>query len=69
MPKIHIYAAIISDVFKVVILKSSLITVVCKAQVTICNCIESVVAQSHPDIEYIIFDCGSRSLTLQLINS
>jgi glycosyltransferase involved in cell wall biosynthesis len=48
-------------------LKISLITVVYNAQSSIKRCIESVLAQSYKNIEYIIIDGGSTDGTLQII--
>jgi glycosyltransferase involved in cell wall biosynthesis len=49
-------------------LKISVITVVYNAQDTIARCIESVIGQKYPDIEYIVIDGGSTDNTLQIIN-
>jgi len=49
-------------------LKISLITVAYNAQDTIASCIESVISQKYPDVEYIIIDGGSTDNTLQIIN-
>ncbi|MEO8884785.1 MAG: glycosyltransferase family 2 protein [Mucilaginibacter sp.] len=48
-------------------LKISLITVVYNSASTIKRCIESVIAQNYPNIEYIIIDGGSTDGTLQII--
>jgi len=50
-------------------LKISLITVVYNAENTIKRCIESVIEQNHPNIEYIIIDGGSTDGTLQIIDN
>ncbi|MEO3404332.1 glycosyltransferase family 2 protein [Mucilaginibacter sp. CAU 1740] len=49
-------------------MKISLITIVYNAQDTISKCIESLIGQNYPDIEYIIIDGGSTDGTLQIIN-
>jgi glycosyltransferase involved in cell wall biosynthesis len=49
-------------------LKISLITVTLNAEKTIRRCIESVIAQTYPNIEYIIIDGASTDGTLQIIN-
>ncbi|QEC77939.1 glycosyltransferase family 2 protein [Mucilaginibacter ginsenosidivorax] len=49
-------------------MKISVITVVYNAQDTIARCIESVISQKYPDIEYIVIDGGSTDNTLQIIN-
>lgn len=48
-------------------MKISLVTVVYNAQNTIAQCIQSVISQKHPDIEYIVIDGGSTDNTLQII--
>ncbi|HEY9194869.1 MAG TPA: glycosyltransferase family 2 protein, partial [Mucilaginibacter sp.] len=49
-------------------MKVSLITVVYNAANTLARCIDSVISQNHPDIEYIIIDGGSTDGTLQVID-
>jgi glycosyltransferase involved in cell wall biosynthesis len=49
-------------------LRISVITVVYNAEDTIARCIDSVISQKYPDIEYIIIDGGSTDNTLQVIN-
>lgn len=49
-------------------LKLSLVTVVYNAQDSIGQCIESVISQNYPDLEYIIVDGGSTDKTLNVIN-
>jgi glycosyltransferase involved in cell wall biosynthesis len=48
-------------------LKLSLVTIVYNAQDTIRQCIQSVINQNYPDLEYIIIDGGSTDGTLQII--
>ncbi|MBB6110899.1 glycosyltransferase involved in cell wall biosynthesis [Mucilaginibacter lappiensis] len=50
------------------VLKLSLVTVVYNAQDTIKQCIQSVISQNYPNLEYIIIDGGSTDHTLQIIN-
>ena len=49
-------------------MKVSIITVCFNAEKTIARTIESVAAQSYPDIEYIIIDGGSSDATLSIID-
>lgn len=49
-------------------LKLSLVTVVYNAQDTIGQCIESVIGQNYPDLEYIVIDGCSTDNTLSVIN-
>lgn len=49
-------------------LKISIVTVTYNAGSTIRRCIESVIAQNYPNIDYIIIDGGSTDHTLQIIN-
>lgn len=48
-------------------MKISIITVVYNAAQYITDCIESIIKQSYPDIEYIVIDGGSTDHTLQEI--
>ncbi len=50
------------------VLKLSLVTVVYNAQDTIRQCIQSVISQNYPNLEYIIVDGGSTDHTLQIID-
>ena len=50
------------------VLKFSLVTVVYNAQDTIRQCIQSVISQNYPNLEYIIIDGGSTDHTLQVIH-
>ena len=49
-------------------MKVSVITVVFNGAETIEDCIKSVCAQTHADIEHIIVDGGSRDTTLDIVN-
>jgi glycosyltransferase involved in cell wall biosynthesis len=49
-------------------LKISLITVAYNADKTIERCIRSVIAQSYPNIEYIVIDGGSTDKTLEILS-
>lgn len=49
-------------------MKVSIITVVYNGQACIQRCIESVLGQDFPDIEYIIVDGNSKDNTLSIIN-
>ena len=49
--------------------KISIITVSLNSINTIEHTIQSVLGQSHPDVEYIIIDGGSSDGTLEVINS
>jgi len=48
-------------------MKISIITVAYNAAHTIANALESVAAQTHPDIEYIVVDGASTDRTLEII--
>ncbi|AZI25866.1 glycosyltransferase [Pedobacter sp. G11] len=48
-------------------MKISIITVVYNAEQYIKYCIESIINQSYPDIEYIVIDGGSTDRTLEII--
>lgn len=48
-------------------MKVSVITVCLNAAATIRDTIESVLAQTHPDLEYIVVDGGSRDATLDIV--
>lgn len=48
-------------------LKLSLVTIVYNAQDTVGQCIESVISQNYPDLEYIIIDGGSTDNTVEVI--
>jgi len=50
-------------------MKISIITAVYNNEQTIRHCIESVLAQSHPSIEYIVVDGGSTDGTIEIIKS
>ncbi|HRE40198.1 MAG TPA: glycosyltransferase family 2 protein [Ignavibacteria bacterium] len=50
-------------------MKFSIITVVYNAEEYIKDCINSVLSQSHPDIEYIIIDGNSKDRTVEIIKS
>lgn len=48
-------------------MKISIITATYNSQATIADCVQSVLAQTHPDIEYIIIDGQSTDDTLKII--
>jgi glycosyltransferase len=48
-------------------MKVSIVTPVYNGEKTIARCIESVLSQSHPDIEYLIIDGGSTDNTVNII--
>lgn len=48
-------------------MKVSIITVVYNGVETLRDCIESVLGQTHPDLEYIVVDGGSTDGTVQLV--
>jgi len=50
-------------------MKISIITAVYNNEQTIRQCIESVLSQSHPAIEYIVIDGGSTDGTVEIIKS
>ncbi len=50
-------------------MKVSIITVVRNNAATVAGCIESVLGQTHPDIEYIIVDGGSTDGTVEIIRT
>lgn len=50
-------------------MKVSIVTVVYNGSATIADAIRSVVAQSYPDIEYIVIDGASKDATLDIVRS
>jgi len=50
-------------------MKISVITVVYNGERTIRDCIESVVSQTHTDIEYIVVDGASQDATMDIVRS
>lgn len=50
-------------------MKISIITVVYNGEAFLSDCIQSVVSQGYPNIEYIVVDGGSTDATLQIIES
>jgi glycosyltransferase involved in cell wall biosynthesis len=50
-------------------LKISIITVVYNGVRTLADCIESVLGQTYPDLEYLIIDGGSTDGTVELVQS
>ncbi|MBL0016500.1 MAG: glycosyltransferase [Bacteroidetes bacterium] len=50
-------------------MKVSIITVVYNGAATIASAVDSVVAQDHPDIEYIVIDGGSKDNTVDILKS
>ena len=48
-------------------MKISIITVCYNRADTICDTIESILAQTHPDIEYIVIDGASTDNTVEII--
>lgn len=49
-------------------MKISLITVVYNGETFLQECFNSVIAQHHPDVEYLVIDGGSTDKTLSIIN-
>eukprot|EP01012_Entosiphon_sulcatum_P067494 TRINITY_DN97231_c0_g1_i1.p1 TRINITY_DN97231_c0_g1~~TRINITY_DN97231_c0_g1_i1.p1 ORF type:complete len:247 (+),score=13.93 TRINITY_DN97231_c0_g1_i1:195-935(+) len=49
-------------------MKISLITVVYNGETFLQECFNSVIAQTHPDVEYLVIDGGSTDKTLSIIN-
>ncbi|WP_293312000.1 glycosyltransferase family 2 protein [Pedobacter sp. UBA5917] len=49
-------------------MKISLITVVYNGEAFLQECFNSIIAQNHPDIEYLVIDGGSTDKTLDIIN-
>lgn len=50
-------------------MKISIVTVVYNGAATIASAIESVIAQDHPDIEYIVIDGLSKDNTVEIVKS
>ena len=50
-------------------MKISIVTVVYNGEATISSAVDSVVAQDHPDIEYIVIDGASKDRTLEILKS
>jgi glycosyltransferase involved in cell wall biosynthesis len=50
-------------------MKVSIITVVYNGAATIASAVDSVVAQDHSDIEYIVIDGGSKDNTVEIVQS
>lgn len=49
-------------------MKISVITVVYNGEATIAAAVESVLAQDHPDLEYIVIDGASKDSTLEILS-
>ena len=50
-------------------MKISIVTVVYNGAATIAAAVESVLAQDHPDVEYIVIDGGSKDDTVKILQS
>jgi glycosyltransferase involved in cell wall biosynthesis len=50
-------------------MKISIVTVVYNGAATIASAVESVLAQDHPDVEYIVIDGASKDSTLEILKS
>lgn len=48
-------------------MKISIVTVVYNGAATIATAVESVLAQDHPDVEYIVIDGGSKDATVEIL--
>lgn len=50
-------------------MKISIVTVVYNGAATIASAVDSVLAQDHPDVEYIVIDGGSKDETVKILQS